>query len=87
MMKFLHALLLPAVLLGAWQALAVGLGKPAVLPRLEDIGLVLAHPTQRVLISGSLLEGTLVSLLRVSLGFVLAAGHAHGPQPHRGQVS
>ncbi|MDY0226183.1 MAG: ABC transporter permease [Desulfomicrobium apsheronum] len=73
MMQFLYALLLPAAFLGVWQALAVGLGKPAVLPRLEDIGLVLAHPAEMVLISGSLVEGMLISLLRVSLGFTLAA--------------
>lgn len=72
-MKYVHALLLPALLLVTWQALAVFIGKPAVLPRLETVGLVLAHPTQRVLISGSLFEATFVSLVRVSLGFSLAA--------------
>lgn len=63
---------LPILLACLWQALAVWLEQPSILPRLEAVGAILAKPTTRVLVSGSLLESTLVSLLRVSLGFLLA---------------
>jgi NitT/TauT family transport system permease protein len=64
---------LPILLAGAWQLLAVWLNKPAIMPRLEAVGKVLANPVTKVLISGSLLESTLVSLIRVCMGFLLAA--------------
>lgn len=71
--RLAYGLALPLLLAALWQALALGLGKPALFPRLEAVGAVLARPGARLLISGSLLESTAVSLLRVALGFGLAA--------------
>lgn len=71
--RLFYGFCLPVLLAGAWQMLAVWLDQPAILPRLEAVGIVLANPAAKVLISGSLLESTLVSLLRVCLGFLLAA--------------
>lgn len=71
--RLFFGICLPLFLAGAWQLLAVWLNQPAILPRLEAVGIVLANPAAKVLISGSLLESTLVSLIRVCLGFFLAA--------------
>ncbi len=64
---------LPCLLAALWQMVAVWLDNPMVLPRLDAVAYVLAHPTAKILITGSLLENTLISLIRVVLGFLLAA--------------
>jgi len=69
-------LLLPALLAISWQALAVVIDKPTTLPRLEAVGNVLAHPTEKILITGSLVENSIISLIRVACGFCLAAAAA-----------
>ncbi|GAB4274095.1 MAG: ABC transporter permease [Deferrisomatales bacterium] len=69
-------LLVPLAFLAAWELLAVGLDRPGTLPRVEAVAAVLAHPGRKLLITGSLIENTLVSLVRVSLGFALAAALA-----------
>jgi NitT/TauT family transport system permease protein len=68
--------LLPLLLAIAWQAAAVYLDKPSVLPGLDAVAAVMARPGADILITGSLLENTLVSLIRVLLGFSLAAAVA-----------
>ncbi len=83
-----HRLLLPFLLAGAWQVLALWLNKATILPRLDDVAAVLLHPTAKLLISGSLWENMAISLLRVLLGFLaavtvavplgLAMGHVQG---------
>lgn len=45
-----------------------------ILPRLDAVADVLAHPTAKILITGSLLDNTIISLTRVMLGFLLATG-------------
>ena len=69
---FFH-LLLPVLLAGLWQFLAVLVDKPTILPMLDSVAHVLVHPTTKILITGSLLDNMLISLLRVVLGFLLAA--------------
>jgi NitT/TauT family transport system permease protein len=64
---------LPLILACTWQAIAVYLDKPMILPRLETVGRVLLQPTAKVLISGSLMTHMSISILRVLLGFSLAA--------------
>ena len=68
--------LIPLLLAIAWQCAAVYLDKPSILPRLNTVAAVMARPTEKILITGSLLENTLVSLIRVLLGFLLAAAAA-----------
>ena len=65
-------LILPLALALLWQMVALWLDKQTVLPRLDAVAAVLFHPTQKILITGSLLENMAVSLLRVILGFLLA---------------
>ena len=66
--------LFPVLIAGLWQSLAIYLDKPTVLPGLEQVGIILLHPTLKILGTGSLLENTFISLIRVLLGFLLAAG-------------
>ena len=72
--KFLSRLFLPFLLACLWQVTAVCLDKPMVLPKLDAVAKVLAHPTAKILITGSLLDNTIISLTRVMLGFLLATG-------------
>jgi NitT/TauT family transport system permease protein len=68
--------LLPVLLAGFWQATALWLDKPTILPRLDAVVAVLLRPTAKILITGSLIENMAVSLIRVMLGFLIAAGAA-----------
>ncbi len=61
------------VLLLIWQLAAVRLGKPWIFPPVTQVLQQLAHPLRTHYASGSLLSNTLVSLLRVLIGFALAA--------------
>ncbi|MCB2227755.1 MAG: ABC transporter permease [Desulfarculaceae bacterium] len=76
MKKFLrrnaYRLLLPLLLAGGWQAMAMWLDKPTVLPRLDAVATVLFSPTVNILNTGSLLDNMAISLIRVVLGFLAA---------------
>ena len=63
----------PALLLAAWQIFAVRLQQPWLFPPVSRIAEQLLHPLREHYASGSLLMNTLVSLLRVLIGFALAA--------------
>jgi NitT/TauT family transport system permease protein len=67
---------LPVTMTGLWQLIAVCLEKPTVLPQIDMVAAVLFHPTAKILITGSLLDNTMISLARVMLGFLLATGIA-----------
>jgi NitT/TauT family transport system permease protein len=71
--SFLPRLLMPFLLAALWQLVALWLDQPTVLPRLDAVYHVLAHPAAKILITGSLMDNTLISLIRVILGFLLAA--------------
>lgn len=71
-----YRLLLPLVLAGVWQAVALWLDKPTVLPRLDAVGAVLCSPTANILNTGSLLDNMAISLIRVTLGFLVAVATA-----------
>lgn len=64
---------MPIVLLAIWQIAAVWLNEPWIFPPVTRVLEELVHPFREHYASGSLLSNTLVSLLRVLLGFLLAA--------------
>ena len=70
----------PVGLLVVWQIAAVRLNQPWLFPPVTRVLEQLAHPLRTHFASGSLLTNTLISLLRVLLGFSLAvvAGVALG---------
>ena len=63
----------PAALLIIWQFTASYLNQPWLFPSVTSIIEQLAHPLREHYASGSLLSNTIISLLRVLLGFALAA--------------
>ena len=64
---------MPAGLLAAWQAAAVLRGEPWLFPPVTTVAQQLAHPLADHFNQGSFVHNTLVSLLRVCIGFMLAA--------------
>lgn len=63
----------PVILLLIWQAAAQYYNQPWIFPSVIRVLSQLAHPLRQHYASGSLLSNTLISLLRVLLGFTLAA--------------
>jgi len=70
--KILYRGILPLIVVIIWEIFSIWLKKPAILPRVESVLIVLLHPTQKILGIGSLLENTIVSVVRVISGFLLA---------------
>jgi NitT/TauT family transport system permease protein len=63
----------PLALLVVWQIAAARVSQPWLFPPVTDVLEQLAHPLRDHYASGSLLSNTAISLLRVLLGFALAA--------------
>jgi len=63
----------PITLLLIWQIAAKHLNQPWIFPPVTSVIEQLVHPLREHYASGSLLSNTLISLLRVLLGFSLAA--------------
>lgn len=64
---------IPVILLLIWQIGAGWLNQPWIFPPVSRVIGQLVHPFREHYASGSLLSNTLISLLRVLLGFLLAA--------------
>ena len=71
--KLLRWIAGPVILLVIWQAAAQYYNQPWIFPSVTRVLSQLAHPLRQHYASGSLLSNTLISLLRVILGFTLAA--------------
>lgn len=71
--RIINITILPLLLLGTWQAVAVNLNNPVILPPVLDVFIILAAPNQELLSLGSMVQNIAVSLWRVLAGFVLAA--------------
>ena len=71
--RILRWIFTPAVLLVVWQIAAQYMNQPWIFPTVTDVLEQLVHPLRGHYASGSLLSNTFVSLLRVLLGFSLAA--------------
>ncbi len=65
-------MLLPVLFLGLWQAIAMNIVNPVILPAVPAVFAILAAPTQDLLSMGSMVQNIVVSLWRVLAGFVLA---------------
>ena len=64
---------IPIILLLIWQVTARQVNQPWIFPTVTRVVEQLAHPLRDHYASGSLLSNTLISLLRVLLGFLFAA--------------
>ena len=70
---FFGWIVVPALVLVIWQIAAVYLKQPWIFPPVTMVFEQLLHPLRQHYASGSLLSNTIISLLRVLLGFALAA--------------
>ena len=71
--KVLGATVVPVLLLCLWQFAAVQVGKPYLFPTVTSVADQLCHPFRCHYNSGTLFGHACVSILRVFLGFTLAA--------------
>ncbi|WP_432736704.1 ABC transporter permease [Maridesulfovibrio sp. FT414] len=63
----------PALLAVIWTALAHRIGNQVILPGIEQVGMIILDPTADLISMGSLAVNVLVSLVRVIMGYTLAA--------------
>lgn len=78
-MKFLSfavPLLAPVLLALCWIWMAARIHNQVILPPMEQVLYILAHPFEDLVSMGSLTSNVLVSLVRVLLGYALAAAIA-----------
>jgi len=68
----LQGFILPGLFLIVWELGAVWLDNPALVPRVTAVLAVLLHPFTDLVGTGSLIWNTVVSLVRVLTGFVVA---------------
>ena len=66
-------LIMPIIILALWQIIAVRLNQPWLIPAPSKVFEQLAHPLRIHFSSGSLTSNTIISLLRVFIGFSFAA--------------
>jgi len=66
-------IIVPIILLTIWEISARHFNQPWIFPPVTRVIEQLAHPLRDHYASGSLLSNTLISLLRVLIGFLLAA--------------
>ncbi|MBP2143998.1 NitT/TauT family transport system permease protein [Methanococcus voltae] len=71
-MKNLKGILLPALIVVAWEVFAIYVGRPTVIPRLEAIIAVLLNPTMTLLGTGTIIDNSIISITRVLTGFLVA---------------
>ncbi|NDV22074.1 ABC transporter permease [Desulfovibrio sp. JC022] len=66
----------PALLAMVWIALAEQIGNQVILPGIEQVSHIVLNPTEDLISMGSLAGNVLVSLVRVIMGYTLAAAVA-----------
>ncbi len=65
-------LVIPLAIIVLWETLAVSIHNQFILPNIRSVLMVLFSPGTDIMGSGSLIENALMSLQRVSLGFLVA---------------
>ena len=71
--QWLRPVVAPLLLFTVWQLIAVRLGNALILPTLDSVIGVILNPFQDLLRLGSMLHNAQVSLVRVLLGYGIAA--------------
>ncbi|HWQ20743.1 MAG TPA: ABC transporter permease [Methanotrichaceae archaeon] len=69
-------LAIPVMIMLIWQVLAMSINNQFILPRIESVLAVLITPNKDILGSGALIDNALVSLKRVTIGFLVATAMA-----------
>ena len=71
--RYFSSMILPIMFLVIWQMYSIKIDNNIVLPRIDAVVKLLMKPTTNLLSIGSLINNTLVSILRVALGYITAA--------------
>ncbi|HJJ48085.1 MAG TPA: ABC transporter permease [Methanocorpusculum sp.] len=71
-MKWYYKLILPLALFVIWEIIAIIVNNSSLLPRVEDVLVVFFTPFADISGCGSLVSNAVVSIVRVTLGFVIA---------------
>lgn len=70
--RYISPLILPMFFLLCWQFFSIQMDNPIVLPRVDKVFGILAKPNISLLSLGSLIRNTLISILRVGIGYIIA---------------
>lgn len=70
--KFISPIILPILFIITWHLLSILVDNRIILPGVDMVIDILLKPTQDVLKIGSLISNTWISILRVSIGYLIA---------------
>lgn len=70
--RYVSPVILPILLLIYWHLFAIKLDNPIILPRVNKVFEILLNPNISLLSLGSLIRNTLISILRVGIGYIIA---------------
>lgn len=70
--RYISPLILPMFFLLCWQFFSIQMDNPIVLPRVDKVFGILVKPNISLLSLGSLIRNTLISILRVGIGYIIA---------------
>lgn len=71
--RYISPIVLPVIFLITWQIVSLQIANPIALPSLSSVSEVLSNPNENLLSIGSLIKNTWISILRVSIGYIIAA--------------
>lgn len=71
--KYISPIILPILFILTWQIFSIRLENPIVLPSVNNVVKILIHPNKSLLSIGSLIRNTWISILRVGIGYSMAA--------------
>lgn len=71
--KYISPIILPILFILTWQIFSIRLENPIVLPSVNNVVKILMHPNKSLLSIGSLIRNTWISILRVGIGYSMAA--------------
>lgn len=71
--KYTISMILPVLFIMMWQISSIKIDNSLILPKVDIVAKLLLNPTNNLLSIGSLISNTLISVLRVAIGFIIAA--------------
>jgi NitT/TauT family transport system permease protein len=71
--KYISPIVLPILFIVSWQIFSIRLENSIVLPSVNNVMKILIHPNKSLLSIGSLIRNTWISILRVGIGYAMAA--------------
>ncbi|SKC84310.1 ABC transporter permease [Maledivibacter halophilus] len=70
--RYISPIILPMFFLVFWQFYSIEINNPIILPRVDRVFEILIKPNMSLLSLGSLIRNTLISILRVGIGYTAA---------------